>query len=132
MSQRRRHSRHERRNADDFYVRIVHVFVPVADDQDDYDQNVRISESMGAVRVGIRDVQAVSTRVPVSEFCAVCQDVCPGPSMLSLDSCRHVFCEGCITTWLGRSTRCPVCMTEVTTDPGLLVTDLGVSTDAHH
>ena len=40
------------------------------------------------------------------DFCPICYDSFNNPLKLS---CSHIFCEGCISTWLDRETNCPMC-----------------------
>ncbi len=52
--------------------------------------------------------------------CAICSDDMTAPSMTPC--CMHVFCEGCITSWLrgpGQG-KCPMCRTAITTSVRLL------------
>ncbi|ODV88527.1 hypothetical protein CANCADRAFT_3166 [Tortispora caseinolytica NRRL Y-17796] len=45
--------------------------------------------------------------------CPICQDsYSPSTTIVTLP-CRHDFDEECITTWLSRSTTCPVCRTDI-------------------
>ncbi|XP_062915632.1 RING finger protein 151 [Mobula hypostoma] len=48
---------------------------------------------------------------PDPEFiCTICHGVLKGPVELS---CQHVFCKGCISSWLVRKHDCPCCRKKV-------------------
>ncbi|XP_014228124.1 RING finger and transmembrane domain-containing protein 2 [Trichogramma pretiosum] len=46
--------------------------------------------------------------------CAICHEEYTLPVRLS---CKHIFCEGCVTTWLDREKSCPLCRASITDDP---------------
>ena len=85
---------------------------------DDYDLTTMIGELMGGnVRIGVTDVDAVTTREPCPDadtVCPICQDnVGAQASMRVTRACHHTFCSGCIETWLRSSKKCPVCMLDL-------------------
>jgi len=43
----------------------------------------------------------------VGDMCAVCQEKMTSPVKLS--SCRHIFCELCVSEWFEREKTCPLC-----------------------
>ena len=85
---------------------------------DEYTLNSAISESLGAVEVGVEDVDAVSERCltgaragsPLN--CPICLEPvrCDARRLVQ---CEHTFCDACITPWLMQSKKCPLCMSEL-------------------
>ncbi|XP_058810709.1 RING finger and transmembrane domain-containing protein 2-like isoform X2 [Phymastichus coffea] len=47
-------------------------------------------------------------------ICAICHEEYSTPVRLY---CNHIFCEGCVTTWLDRERSCPLCRASITDDP---------------
>ncbi|KAK3587064.1 hypothetical protein CHS0354_014933 [Potamilus streckersoni] len=47
------------------------------------------------------------------ENCAICQEDYKDPVMLS---CKHIFCENCVSVWFDREKTCPMCRAEIYTD----------------
>lgn len=47
------------------------------------------------------------------ENCPICQDDYQDPIMLS---CKHIFCENCVSVWFDREKTCPMCRAEIQTD----------------
>lgn len=83
---------------------------------DDYETNIRLAERVGVVEVGIDNIDAVSACIPKQEIsaddnCTICLD-----KMIDKENerfrkllCGHKYCDGCITQWLAKSKKCPVC-----------------------
>jgi hypothetical protein len=83
---------------------------------DDYETNIRLAERVGVVQVGVDNIDAVSSVIPraemsVDDVCTICLD-----KMIEKDNecfrkliCGHKYCDGCITQWLAKSKKCPVC-----------------------
>ncbi|XP_015593160.1 RING finger and transmembrane domain-containing protein 2 [Cephus cinctus] len=46
--------------------------------------------------------------------CAICLEEFTMPVRLH---CKHIFCEGCVLTWLDRERSCPLCRTPITDVP---------------
>ncbi|KAL4223923.1 RING finger and transmembrane domain-containing protein 2 [Mactra antiquata] len=47
------------------------------------------------------------------ENCPICQDDYQDPIMLS---CKHIFCENCVSIWFDREKTCPMCRAEIQAD----------------
>jgi hypothetical protein len=83
---------------------------------DDYDENIRLAERLGVVEVGIDDINKVSSlishdQVSDEDLCAICFDKmrCKQDEQPRLLICGHTYCDSCITQWLSKSKKCPVC-----------------------
>ncbi len=80
------------------------------DDDDGYEFNTYISHLIGDVEVGVADIERVSHLVSEHEHsagdCHICLDEIKTPRKLL---CKHVFCDACISQWLGKNKKCPVC-----------------------
>jgi hypothetical protein len=85
-----------------------------------YEDNLALQAWMGDVHVGVRDVDAVLTRVEDAPDPSEEDDECPicrvGITDRVRTRCNHDFCDGCIRTWFQRSKRCPVCNFDVEDD----------------
>ena len=85
-------------------IKLVHIFS-------------RFTELCAALRFFFRD-QYYGNSVSHSELtdtqCPICQEEVEDPIRLH---CNHVFCEGCITSWLDRHPTCPMCRARITTQP---------------
>jgi len=91
-------------------------------DLNDYEVNLEIARRMGgSVKVGLKDIDAVSTYVPKpiderneDDICPICRDVLGGEEGLARELiCHHIFCDRCITTWLESSKKCPMCICDL-------------------
>ncbi|KAL3857428.1 hypothetical protein ACJMK2_012100 [Sinanodonta woodiana] len=47
------------------------------------------------------------------EHCAICQENYKDPVMLS---CKHIFCENCVSVWFDREKTCPMCRAQIQMD----------------
>ncbi|KAL8614003.1 hypothetical protein ACOMHN_023238 [Nucella lapillus] len=47
-------------------------------------------------------------------LCSICQEEYKEPILLS---CKHIFCENCISLWFDREKTCPMCRAQITDDP---------------
>lgn len=50
-----------------------------------------------------------------TEACPICQEDLTDPIMLK--TCKHIFCEDCISLWFDRERTCPMCRAKVAGDP---------------
>jgi hypothetical protein len=82
-----------------------------------YEANLRLSERVGVVEVGIENIDAVSTIIQKEEVnpddvCTICLDKiidnCDNICVRQL-ICGHRYCDDCISQWLIKSKKCPVC-----------------------
>jgi len=91
-------------------------------DLNDYELNLEIARRMGGnVKVGLKDIDAVSIYVPKpiderneEDICPICRDVLGGEEGLARELlCHHIFCDTCISTWLQSSKKCPLCICDL-------------------
>ena len=86
-----------------------------------YEANLLLAELLGRVDRGIVDAeQRERVAPPVSDsddegICPICQEAAQAPAVRTA-ACGHLFCRGCLYTWLDHSTRCPVCMRDLEED----------------
>jgi len=84
---------------------------------DNYEANLRLAERIGVVEVGIENVDAVSTiiqkeQVSSDDICAICLDKLfekRDDILVRQLICGHKYCDDCISQWLIKSKKCPVC-----------------------
>jgi hypothetical protein len=84
---------------------------------DNYEANLRLAERMGVVEVGIDNLDEVSTIVPQEQLspddiCTICLDKILDKSehvCVRKLICGHMYCDDCISQWLAKSKKCPVC-----------------------
>ncbi|XP_050411469.1 RING finger and transmembrane domain-containing protein 2 [Patella vulgata] len=48
------------------------------------------------------------------ENCPICQDELKDAVMLT---CKHIFCEDCVSVWFDRERTCPMCRAQITDNP---------------
>lgn len=90
-------------------------------DEDDvdtlsYEYLSALCEAIGNYRVGIDDIDKVST---VEESANVTCPICLEDDVTKarkITKCGHTFCCSCIEKWLSSHRKCPVCIQEVTDD----------------
>jgi hypothetical protein len=96
-------------------------YVP-ADPIDDYEYNTMLGELMGIVEVGVSDVNNVSSVLDEApeDFtrCPVCQETAEeleeaGSNVYRKTLCGHAFCDACLSSWLEKHKKCPVCMQDL-------------------
>jgi hypothetical protein len=88
-----------------------------------------VSETLGTVQVGVRDISRVTDIVKSCEceeasegtICAICQDSLvrendPNTLLRRIKKCKHIYCASCIESWLSRNKKCPVCQQYVDED----------------
>lgn len=84
---------------------------------DDYEGNLLLSELMGGShRVGVTNLDSVTSVIGAlveAVMCPICQDTIMHATEARKTKCGHIFCGGCIRTWLEQSKKCPVCMTDL-------------------
>lgn len=82
---------------------------------EDYEANLRLADIIGKVEIGIEDITTVSKPVPKESLeddvsCPICIEKikdCDGECLELV--CSHKYCDKCISKWLKKSKRCPVC-----------------------
>jgi len=80
--------------------------------RNEYEYNLWLQDAMGGnVNIGIRDKEAVTTRVeveavPADTMCTICLEP---PNTPRKTTCDHYFCEECIFKWLSENRKCPNC-----------------------
>ena len=92
-----------------------------------YELNLLLADAIGHVERGVPNVDTCVEPLALSDVRREDLGACPiclegfGPDnhagAIRTRACGHVFCRGCISTWLSNHTRCPVCNHELG-DPG--------------
>lgn len=103
---------------------LLYTFIAYDDpediEMDDYEFNTLLTEFNGNVERGIDDMNTVCGPVALGldevneTMCAICReqfDNIEAPKLKT--TCNHVFCEPCISTWLKKSKKCPMCMLDL-------------------
>ncbi|XP_068750112.1 E3 ubiquitin-protein ligase RNFT1-like [Montipora capricornis] len=80
----------------------------------------KLQEVYAACKVFGLDVQYGSppSKEDIAEAgnsCPICQEELKEPIMLR--TCKHIFCEDCISLWFDRERTCPMCRAKVVADP---------------
>lgn len=92
-----------------------------------YDANIRLAEQLGRVEVGLTEEQLKDcsyTSKDAEELVIAEEDICPichenlieqtkNDKPACILACGHIYCDGCIKTWLGRQKTCPVCKVDL-------------------
>jgi hypothetical protein len=86
-------------------------------DFDDYESNLELAETIGKVELGVKDINEISEIINENEdnndddtMCTICME-----TFKSIDDskrkllCSHQFCNTCISKWLEKSKKCPIC-----------------------
>ena len=87
---------------------------------DSYEFNLLLQESIGSVKVGIKEKETVSELVEQSqlngdEVCTICLEKLKAEEPVEVERkvrmtlCKHLYCETCIFQWLDASKKCPNC-----------------------
>ena len=79
----------------------------------EYNANIELAERLGNVEIGI-DSSSVSTDFTdkaKTELCPICLDSTETKKTQLL--CSHIYCRTCISTWLNKSKKCPLCMADL-------------------
>ncbi len=77
---------------------------------DSYEELTNLSETIGNVEVGIKDVSKVCRKVEEKITCPICTiEYDKGVAT----NCNHKFCEECIYKWLETNIKCPYCFVEL-------------------
>jgi hypothetical protein len=102
---------------------LDYFYVPVElDAVDDYEYNTMLGELMGCVEVGVSDIDLVSERIEVDEIleddferCPICQETADELAARGLRKtiCGHAFCDACLSQWLAKHKKCPICMQDL-------------------
>jgi hypothetical protein len=85
-------------------------------DMQNYEFNSLISDRIGKVKVGIKDlskvIQDYEGLTLEEEVCVICQDTL-GNNPMAKTLCKHIYCRQCITQWLNENKKCPVCQVDL-------------------
>lgn len=81
-------------------------------DMNDYEFNSMVSEVIGNVERGVKNIDTVikSVKVCADDICVICQDTINVEVGVEIKKCKHRFCKPCISAWLEKNTKCPTCM----------------------
>eukprot|EP00250_Pteridium_aquilinum_P022711 c25597_g1_i1 orf=161-1468(+) len=79
----------------------------------------KLSSVMEKIQTFVAALKALSSRevqygsyatneevVAAGDLCAICQEKMHAPILLS---CKHIFCEDCVSEWFDRESTCPLC-----------------------
>lgn len=88
-----------------------------ANTYDEYTANLNLAEQMGGnVVIGLSKEQIKNTfyvkRNRTHQWCTICHDFSEHKTML-VTPCNHMYCRKCILKWVHQSSKCPVCMTDM-------------------
>jgi hypothetical protein len=85
-------------------------------DMQNYEFNTLISDRIGRVKVGVKDIKKVISDYEgltlEEELCVICQDSL-GNNPIAKTLCNHLYCKGCITQWLQENKKCPICQVDL-------------------
>jgi hypothetical protein len=80
---------------------------------DGYEFNMLLSESLGKVEIGMTDytkaLKPIENIDLKSEICPICYD----NNVDTQTICNHVYCTSCISKWLKTNKTCPICKTDL-------------------
>jgi hypothetical protein len=101
---------------------LARYFPQRSDQFNDYEFNLMLGSLMGKVDRGISNMDTISYVITdekdiTDDICAVCQEdlkeLFKSEVKLRKTFCKHIFCEDCITKWLEKNVKCPVCNIEL-------------------
>ena len=81
----------------------------------DYETNLQLADLIGKVEVGVSDINIVSKiiekdNIDNDTICPICMDCIKQTENPCRELiCNHIYCDGCITKWLDKNKKCPVC-----------------------
>ena len=81
---------------------------------DSYENLTNLSEQIGDVRVGVKDITKIYDDLVLTEKtdCLICREEYEIGDTLKKLKCNHIFCDSCCKEWFGENKKCPVCLTE--------------------
>lgn len=95
---------------------IRNIASEVIPDMENYEFNTLLSDRIGRVKVGVKDISKVIQDYDgltlEEEVCVICQDSL-GNNPMAKTLCKHIYCRGCITQWLNENKKCPVCQVDL-------------------
>lgn len=104
---------------DDVEQAIINSLYPNPDSMS-YEQLLELGEQIGTVSRGITQDQI--DRIEVIEFksnsfnqenCSICYEEYKQGEKLKQLNCKHVYHINCISTWLNKEKKCPMCKEEI-------------------
>ena len=78
--------------------------------EDEYSSLINLSEQIGDVEIGIKDLDQVTKIVNITETCPICKEE---HEVMRKTVCNHFFCQECIETWFDKNTKCPLCLQDL-------------------
>ena len=84
-----------------------------------YEELKEMTERVGVVEIGVSNLDAVAPFYQITDDkiynCAVCADKQSKQSKCRKMICDHpdIFCDNCVTKWLSKSKKCPICMKDL-------------------
>jgi hypothetical protein len=103
---------------------LTRYFPLTTDNLNDYDFNLMLASLIGKVERGIDNIDTVSTKISNideiqqdDDICTICQenlkDLYNQDTVLLKMLCNHTFCAPCISKWLEKNVKCPICLAEL-------------------
>ena len=77
------------------------------EDEDEYLNLTNLSNEIGNVEIGIKDIDTISSLIKKKELCPICKDE---HETVRKTVCNHYFCNNCLQIWLKNNKTCPVCL----------------------
>jgi hypothetical protein len=83
----------------------------------DYDANIELAERIGNVEIGVKNIRILGEIVNKvslldTDICPICQEQMFHLGDIRRMKCSHLFCDECITKWLSKNKKCPICKYE--------------------
>lgn len=84
--------------------------INISESNDSYEELTNLSETIGNVEIGIKDLNKVCKNVNEKINCPICTlDYEEG----LVTNCNHKFCKDCLSKWLETNIKCPYCFVEL-------------------
>ena len=77
---------------------------------DEYSTLINLSEEIGDVEIGIKDLDKVSKIVNKTDMCPICKEE---HNVMRETICNHSFCQECIEVWFKKNSKCPLCLKDL-------------------
>jgi hypothetical protein len=94
---------------------IMYTDYPPFNEFDDYEFNIQLADRLGKVEVGVDNIDDVSTiqerdAILEDSICVVClENIKENDKVARQLICSHIYCDDCISQWLKKNKKCPIC-----------------------